>query len=294
MKMLKVISFAVPKKIKKRVKSWINAHSDAKNMYCRYDLFIENVGKADRKVILVTGGTGAIGSAICYRMAVEGATVVLCGRDKNKISVVRNQILQSKPDAKIDGFVLDVTNEKEIENVVDSVVKKYGRIDVLINNAGGGPRGQSDYLYKQDTEVIDRVLNVNLRGAIFCTKYVSRQMVLQQSGKIINMSSVMGMNGQGFMSEYAASKAGIIGFTKSMALELAKYGVRVNCVSPGMVRQAVFDRGLPDCPTTKNALGYFGKTDDVASVISFLVSNEADYITGQNIVVDGGRSIGLK
>lgn len=284
----------LPKTIKRRVKGFINSHADIQNASCKYELNIRDVNRMEHKVALITGGTGAIGSAICFRMAMEGAIVCICGRNESKIKNISNHILSSYPNAKIEELLLDVQNEEEIKNVVSKVIDKYGRCDILVNNAGGGPRGSSNFLYKQKVDLIDEILRTNLRGTILCTKYVSAQMVKQGFGRIINMSSVMGMNGQAWMSEYSASKAGIIGFTKSMALELAQYGITVNCISPGMVRQVVFDAGMPNWNTERNAIGHFGKTDDVANVVAFLVSNEADYITGQNIVVDGGRSIGLK
>lgn len=288
-----MIKKIIPNFAKKRIKNWIKSQITSPKE-CQYILNIQHIGRQEGKTCLVTGGTGAIGSAICLRMAVEGATVGVCGRTKEKIDSVINQILKIYPDAKLQPIILDVLDDKNIENAIQTFTKTNQHLDILINNAGGGNREQSAPLRDQKISAIDRVLETNLRGSMLCARIASSIMVEQKYGKIISMSSVMGLNGKENWSEYSASKAGILGLTKSLALELGEYNVTVNSISPGMVQQTPFDRAIPKRYSHTNALKRYGYTDEVASLIAFLCSDEANYITGQNFVIDGGRSIGLK
>lgn len=289
---IRVVEKLIPRKIKSRIR---NSIIQSGNREVQYNINISHEGRLQGKTVMVTGATGAIGSAICYRLVTEGAIVGVCGRSQDKINKVIQHIDSSKKEniGLVMPVILDVTDVSSIDSAFDEFIRMHGGIDILINNAGGGARGQSKSLHQQEIEIIDSVLDTNLRGSILCARKAANQMVLQNSGKIINMSSVVGMAGKSKMVEYAASKAGIIGFTKSLALELGKYNINVNCVSPGMVNQIVFDRGLEERPTKSNCLGHFGRTDDVANLVAFLVSEEANYITGQNFVIDGGRSLGL-
>ncbi|MBN2922527.1 MAG: SDR family oxidoreductase [Lactobacillus sp.] len=291
----RLIKRMVPGFLKQKIKTYLKLYcGDNSPKYVKYDLNIQNVGRAKDKVILVTGGTGAIGSAVCLRMALEGAIVGLCGRTEMKIEKTIEQIKQCYPEAKLVPVVLDVTNEHNIEDAISKFAQQNGKLDILINNAGGGARNSALSLRMQDVKVIDGVLNTNLRGSLLCAKYASAIMVGQREGKIISMSSVMGINGKENWSEYSSSKAGILGLTKSLALELGEYNITVNAISPGMVQQIPFDRAVPKRFSHTNALRRYGYTDEVASMVAFLCSDEANYITGQNFVVDGGRSIGLK
>lgn len=287
----KIVPLSIKEKIKKRLQKEFNCNS---SMQCVYALNIQHQDRALNKVILVTGGTGAIGSAICYRMAVEGGIVGVCGRSIEKINSMIGLIRQSYPSAKLFPVVLNVIDENNIKEAVNDFAKAQGRLDILVNNAGGGAREKIKPLREQDPNVVDSVLDTNLRGAILCSKYASEIMVRQQKGKIISMSSVMGLNGKECWTEYAASKSGILGMTRSLALELGEYNIMVNSVSPGMVQQVPFDRALPKRYSHTNALKRYGYTDEVASLVAFLCSDEANYITGQNFIIDGGRSIGLK
>lgn len=259
-----------------------------------YEVKEKSLQSLKNKYGIITGATGAIGSAIALRFASEGATVGIGGRSENKINEIISFIKKIIPDAHLVPVLIDVSQENMIETAINSFYKKFGRIDFFINNAGGGSRDRKKTLDKQSIEVIDEILSVNLRGAILCSRMVNRFMIEAKSGVIINLCSVMGLNGQAEWTEYSAAKSGILGLTKSQALELGKYGIRVNCVSPGWVFQLKFDREIPLTHSTRNALERYGYTDEVAALISFLVSDEAQYITGQNITIDGGRSIGLK
>lgn len=288
---MEILKHIIPNSLKKKIQSWINEHS---NRNCVYKLtYVEQTRLHDVRVF-VTGATGAIGSAICLRLACEGAIVGVCGRNERKINDVIERIKTVKPDAILEAIKLDVLNQHDIEDAINSFADLYGGIDALVNNAGGGPRDGAQELYKQDIGLIDSIINTNLRGTLLCCRIASKYMIGQNKGKIINLGSVMGMQGMPLWSDYASSKAAIIGLTKSLALELGKYHINVNSVSPGAVYQAAFDSDKKDRPTSSNALGRWGKGDEVAALIAFLISDQSDYITGQNIAIDGGRSLGLK
>lgn len=288
---MKFLKRIIPNSINKKIQSWINEHS---NRSCVYKLTYVEKTRLHNVRVLVTGATGAIGNAICLRLACEGAIIGVGGRNTKKINDVIEKIKAVKPDAVLEPIQLDVLNEHNIESAIDSFVGLYGGIDALINNAGGGPRNGAKELYKQDIELIDSIINTNLRGTLLCCRLASKYMIGQNKGKIVNLGSVMGMQGMPLWTDYASSKAAIIGLTKSLALELGKYNINVNCVSPGAVYQAVFDGDKGNRPTSANALGRWGKGDEVASLIAYLISDQSDYITGQNIAIDGGRSLGLK
>jgi NAD(P)-dependent dehydrogenase (short-subunit alcohol dehydrogenase family) len=243
---------------------------------------------------IITGATGAIGSAIALKFASEGAIVGVGGRSIDKINEVISFIKRIIPNADLIPVMIDVNKETMIESSVESFYNQYGHLDYFINNAGGGPRSLKKPLSEQRIDVIDEILSVNLRGSILCSRIAGKYMKEAKSGAIINLCSVMGLNGQAQWTEYSAAKSGILGLTKSQALELGPYDIRVNCVSPGTVFQTRFDREIPTTPTDRNALKRCGYTDEVAALIAFLVSNDALFITGQNITIDGGRSIGLK
>lgn len=263
-----------------------------RNTECSYKVRIDDTKKFENKIALVTGGSGAIGSAICFKLAMEGAHVIIAGRNKENLKTVLEQIKNNNGKAEV--IELDVNNEKEIKKRVEDVIKRFGKIDILVNNAGGSSRDKSKTLVNQDIHIIDMVINSNLRGTLLCTKFISKYMIEKKQGKIVNISSTTGVQGNYCNVDYSAAKAGIIGATKSMAKELGKYNINVNCVSPGRVNQILFDLPLGDIPDDGCYLGRRGSTDDIANLVEFLVSEESSFITGQNIIIDGGRSLALK
>lgn len=294
MKSSQVIKLFIPKLIKNFIKKQI-CNSLKSTQDVEYVIRTSDINKLQGKAVMVTGGTGAIGSAICHKLLIEGATVGICGRNEEKINATIARFnAEGLPGlGTAIPIILDVTDDLNINSAIDEFVNKVGKLDAFVNNAGGGARGESKPIHKQDIEVIDMVLNTNIRGSIICARKVAQVMTNQKNGKIINMSSVVGMRGKAKMSDYAAAKAGIIGFTQSLAIELGEYNITVNCISPGMVNQVPFDAGMTIKGTNSNCLKRFGYTDEVASLVSFIVSEDADYITGHNFVIDGGRSLGL-
>lgn len=287
-----IIRHFLPNRIKKFVRKELGVSPS--KICTNYVICTSDMERLQGKRIIVTGATGAIGSAVCHRLFLEGATVGVCGRNIIKVEELISKIHNENVNGgEMIPLYLDVNKENSINEAIEKFINLAGGLDAFINNAGGGAREKSKPIHEQSIDIIDNVLNTNLRGSIICARKAAQMMVKQNSGSIINMSSVVGMNGKYGMSDYAAAKAGIIGFTKSLAIELGKYNIRVNCISPGMVNQIPFDAGLPEKKTDTNCIGRFGYTDEVASVIAFMLSDDAKYITGHNLVVDGGRSLGL-
>lgn len=284
----------IPKKVKEYIKAQVNYERPAPTPI-EYVIRTSDLKKLEGKAIIVTGATGAIGSAVIHQLYIQGATVGVCGRDMAKVSKTIERIKSENinGEGQLIPLCIDVTDNISIENGIDKFYRQTGKIDALINNAGGGARENSKKLWEQDIEIIDKVIKTNLLGSIFCARKAAQIMTKQSSGVIVNMSSVVGMCGKEKMTDYAAAKAGIIGLTKSLAIELGRYNIRVNCISPGMVNQIPFDAGLPIRSTNSNFIGRFGYTDEVADLVSFIVSDQAKYITGHNFVIDGGRSLGL-
>ena len=244
------------------------------------------------KVILVTGATGFIGKEIARRFARMGAIVYAGVRDAEKGEALLSEFREEGLALKYALF--DLADEEGIRASVEYIVSESGSLYALVNCAGGSARDQWNYICDQQADVIDMILDTNLRGSILCAKWAAREMMRQGSGRIINISSTVGVGGKSGFSDYAAAKAGVIGFTRSLALELGTHGITVNCVSPGIVFRGELSPGKLNEITAKNAMGSVGIANDIAYAVEFLASSEAGFITGQNIVVDGGRSLGLK
>lgn len=261
-----------------------------------YEVSYTEKGLLDGKVVVVTGATGAIGSGICFELAVRGARVGVCGRNKEKIDCTIASMVQLNPSLSDSFFPLcmDLCDEESIEKGFQDFDSLNLPLDGFINNAGGEPGRVGDatpYLWDKKIEQIDLQINTNLRGTILCSCQAAKRMVPRQAGIIINMGSVIGLCGKAGMSDYAAAKSGIIGFSKSLALELAPFNVRCNCITPGLINQIPFEEGSGDIPTQRTPLGRKGTTREIGETAAFMIQNE--YLTGENVVVDGGRSLGL-
>ena len=241
------------------------------------------------EVVLVTGSTRGIGKAIAFAFAKEGAMVLVVGRNTSLVDEVVKNISQNG--GKADGFVCDVTVADQVQETVNKILDKHKRIDILINNAGVT---RDNLLLRLSESDWDEVINVNLKGVFITTKAVSKAMLRAKKGKIISIASIIGITGNAGQANYAASKAGIIGFSKSVAKELASRGITANVVAPGYITtdmtaqlgDKVKEKILKHIP-----LGRLGEASDVAGACLFLASKAADYITGQTIVVDGGLAI---
>ena len=245
------------------------------------------------KVAIITGGSGAIGRACAVRLAAEGAKVYICGSHSGSAQPVADEIksygLLAEP------TVLNVLDNEAIEKTVHLIAaENNGHIDILVNSAGGSARKHARKVAEQSVEVIDNVLNINLRGAMLCSRAVAPYMIAQKSGRIINITSVIGLQGKAGYSEYAASKGGSIAFIKSLAQELGRFNITVNGVAPGIVQRGEVTEDMKQSLTRTNWMGTYGKPEDISAVVNFLCKEEASFITGQNIAVDGGRSLGLK
>lgn len=252
----------------------------------------ENNQRFKGKVALVTGGSGEIGRAICLRLSVEGAAVYVGGRNRDSTERVATEIRALGGSAK--PVTIDVTNVESIASALNDIVSETGKIDILVNCAGGSARGMNLCLHEQAVEVIDHLLDTNLRGSMLCSREAAKYMIKQRDGKIINIASVIGIRGKPRFTGYAASKAGIIGYTTSLATELGQFGVNVNCISPGFIQRGVYtERKLPYL-LSSNYMHRVGTPEDIAFAAAFLASTEANFITGQNLCVDGGRSLGLR
>lgn len=239
------------------------------------------------KTALVTGASRGIGRAIALRLAAEGADVAVnFAGSSAKAEEVKEAII--KMGRKAVAIQADVKDVSSVASMVEEVKKTFGRIDILVNNAGVTRDG---FLMRMKDEDWETVIDTNLRGVFQCTKAVSKIMMKQRYGRIVNMASVVGLVGNAGQANYAASKAGVIGFSKSVARELASRGITVNMVAPGCIdtdMTAVLSDKVREAMLADIPLARVGKPEDVANAVAFLVSDEAAYITGQVINVDGG------
>lgn len=242
-----------------------------------------------RKVCLVTGASRGIGREIAIDLSKDYDLIINYGGSKDKALEVQKICEANGSNTLV--YQCDVSNMEQVEKMYEEIIKKYGRIDVVVNNAGiahGAP------ITSMTEELWDKVLDINLKGVFNSCKFASKYMKEQKSGRIINMSSVLGMVGSANLTNYSASKAGVIGLTKALAKELGQYEVTVNAVAPGYIVTDMTDQF--DENTNKKIMAMlpikrFGKPEDISNMVMFLASDKSNYITGQIISVNGGLVI---
>ena len=247
------------------------------------------MGKLIDKIAIVTGGGSGIGQSIALGLAREGCDVALCGRRLEPLQETVRQIEAQGRRAL--ALSVDVAGGEAVQGFVDEVVKDFGRVDILVNTAGVT---RDNLLIRMTEEQWDEVLATNLKGAFLFGKAVARPMMKQRAGSIVQISSIIGLIGNAGQCNYAASKAGLIALTQSMAKELASRNIRVNAVAPGFIVSQMTN-ALPEALRTKMLgeipLGRFGAGEDIANAVVFLASEDASYVTGQVLSVNGGMTM---
>ncbi|MEK3887009.1 3-oxoacyl-[acyl-carrier-protein] reductase [Bacillus sp. FSL K6-3431] len=243
--------------------------------------------RVEGKSALVTGASRGIGREIAIALAKEGANVLVnySGSEAKAKEVVDEIIALGR---KAIAYQCNVANSEDVKGMVKETINQFGSLDILVNNAG---ITRDNLLMRMKEDEWDDVINTNLKGVFLCTKAVSRQMMKQRSGRIINIASIVGVIGNPGQANYVAAKAGVIGLTKTAAKELATRGITVNAVAPGFITTDMTDKLDEEVKTAmlkQIPLGKFGDPQDIAKVVSFLASEDGNYLTGQTIHVDGG------
>ena len=240
------------------------------------------------KVALVTGASRGIGKAIAISLGELGAEVIVNYSTSDASAEEVTKSIKEKGGSSYK-LKFDVSDEASVNTAIDQIIRDSGKIDILINNAGITRDG---LLMRMKESQWDEVLNTNLKGVFLCTKNVSKFMIKQRSGKIINITSIVGLIGNPGQANYSASKAGVIGFTKTCAKEFASRGIKVNAIAPGFIRTEMTENLNTDELLKMIPLGKLGSPDEIASLVKFLVSSKAsNYITGQTIRIDGGMNM---
>lgn len=242
------------------------------------------------KKALITGGSAGIGEAIALKFVQEGASVAILGTNSERLQKVHESMeaMRVSSDQKFIALVSNVSSKESVETTVEQVLSSLGGVDILVNNAGITRDG---LLMKMKEEDWDSVIDTNLKSVYNLCSSLIRPMMKARSGKIINISSVVGLTGNPGQTNYAASKAGMIGFTKALAQEVASRGIQVNCIAPGYIKTKMTDALTPEqqqVVLNKVPLGRMGNPEDIADAACFLASKMSDYVTGQTLVVDGG------
>lgn len=244
----------------------------------------------NRKIALVTGASRGIGRKIATTLGANGAMVIV-NYNGSEAAAAETVAEIEAAGGVAKAVKCNVSDFEECETMIKSVIAEFGGIDILVNNAGITKDGLVMRMKESD---FDDVINTNLKGTFNCIRHVSGSMVKKRAGRIINVSSVSGIMGNAGQANYAASKAGVIGLTKSVARELASRGITCNAVAPGFIVTEMTDvlpEQVREAATRQIPLGYFGETKDIANMVAFLASDEARYITGQVISVDGGMAM---
>ncbi|MBI5273188.1 MAG: 3-oxoacyl-ACP reductase FabG [Chlamydiia bacterium] len=245
------------------------------------------------KTALVTGGTAGIGQAIAALFAGNGAHVTIVGTNRERADRALLEIEKRKidPQQKMNALLLDVSQTKEVEEAIGKLLGEWGQIDILVNNAG---ITRDNLLMRMSEEDWDRVIAVNLKSIYNTCRAVTRPMMKARAGSIINITSIIGITGNAGQVNYAASKAGMIGFTKSLAQELASRGVRANCIAPGYIETQMTDvlpGQVKEAILTRIPLNRIGRPEDIAHAALYLASDLSNYVTGQVLGVDGGMGM---
>jgi len=242
------------------------------------------MNRLENKIAIITGGAAGIGAATAIKFATEGAKVIIWDLNEEKGIALASEI-------GADFDKVNSANYMEVEKGAKNVYEKYGRIDVLINNAG---ITRDSTLKKMTPELWQQVIDVNLTGVFYCTKIISEYMLMNNYGRIVNASSVVGLYGNFGQTNYVATKAGLIGMTKTLARELGRKGITVNCVAPGFIATemvAAMPENILDGMKAKVPIGRLGLPEEIANCYAFLASDEAAYINGATISVDGGMTV---
>jgi 3-oxoacyl-[acyl-carrier protein] reductase len=247
--------------------------------------------KLENRVAIVTGGARGIGKKICEVFLAEGAMVYIFDVDESEGAKTVNELKKACCNSKISFFKVDITDEESVKNSIEEIINTEGKIDILVNNAG---ITRDNLILRMSLEDWEKVIDINLTGTFICSKYAVRHMVKARRGKIINISSIVGVHGNAGQCNYSASKAGIIGLTKTLAREFAGRNILVNAIAPGYIQTEMTEK-LSDSVKEKLMelipAGRLGSVDDIAKTVLFLAGDDSDYVTGTVINVDGGMGI---
>ena len=245
------------------------------------------------KIAIVTGGGGAIGNAVCRKLAAMGAMVAVGDVDLDKAGKTVAAITDDGGNAF--AVRMDVTDTLSVNSAVEEVISRCGKVDILVNNAGGSAGLKNELTLFKDAreEIWQWVIDLNLCGTMRCTRAVLNGMIERKYGRIINISSIAATAGLKLRCDYSAAKAGVLGFTKALAMEIGESGVTVNAILPGLISREPEWLGKVR-PSERNYLGRWGMPEELASAVAYFASDEAGYITGADLTVDGGRTLGCK